>query len=227
MAQLFPAYANTIARLALPVLGGGLVAVAWGVHTALFSSYTTEVAVPKAQPVPFSHQHHVGELGIDCRYCHTGVEDSAFAGLPATEICMTCHSQIWRDASVLEPVRESWRTGRPLRWTRVYDLPDYVAFDHSIHVRKGIGCVSCHGRVDQMPLLAKAASLYMRWCLECHRDPERHRQLPSEVFTMRDEPLEGFGVLREKKQIPETSRMSATETFPHAHRLEDCSICHR
>lgn len=209
MSQLFSRSANTLGRMALPVLVLGLAALGWATHAAIFSPYATVVGVPVQQPVPFSHEHHVGELGIDCRYCHGGVETSGFAGMPATETCMTCHSQIWRDAPMLEPVRKSWATGKPLRWTRVNDLPDYVYFDHSIHVRKGVACVSCHGRVDQMPLTAKAHDLYMRWCLDCHRTPRHNTQPANQVFVMKDPP--------------------AFKNTPSAHgtRMEDCSLCHR
>ena len=123
------------------------------------------------QPVPFSHAHHVGGLGIDCRYCHTTVETSSFANIPPTKTCMNCHSQIWSTSPTLEPVRASFRTGESIRWTRVYDLPDFVYFNHSIHVNKGVGCESCHGRVDQMPLTWQENSLQMEWCLDCHRNP--------------------------------------------------------
>lgn len=209
MPQLFPRSANTLARLALPVVVGCVAVAGWGMHAVIFSPYATEVGVAVEQPVPFSHQHHVGDLGIDCRYCHGGVERSGFAGMPATETCMTCHSQIWKDAPMLEPVRRSWVTGKPLRWTRVNDLPDYVYFDHSIHVQKGVACVSCHGRVDEMPLTAKAHTLYMEWCLDCHRAPEHHRVPADQVFVMKDPPAK-------------TPAPSA-----HGTRMEDCSLCHR
>jgi hypothetical protein len=236
MAQLFARYTNTLARITPPcvVLGIVLVASAW--HTALFSSYATGVNAPVAQPVPFSHQHHVAGLGIDCRYCHTSVETSAFAGIPPTETCMTCHSQVWRDAPVLQPVRDSWSSGRPLHWTRVNDLPDYAYFDHSIHVQKGVACVECHGRVDQMPLMAKQHTLYMRWCLDCHRAPERHVGPASEVFVMKDPPssgsrasaLESRGELRgEALPIFERGVQAVREHTVRNTRLEDCSICHR
>lgn len=209
MPQLFPRYASTLGRLALPVLLFCLAVLAWAAHAALFSPYATGVNVPVHQPVPFSHQHHVGDLGIDCRYCHGGVETSSFAGMPATETCMTCHSQIWRDAPMLEPVRKSWAAGQPLHWTRINDLPDYVYFDHSIHVQKGVACVSCHGRMDKMPLTVKAHALYMRWCLDCHRTPDHQTQAEEQVFVMTDPP--------------------AAKSAPAAHgtRMEDCSLCHR
>jgi hypothetical protein len=138
--------------------------------------------------VPFSHQHHVTGLGIDCRYCHTSVETSSFAGIPPTKTCMNCHSQIWTNAPMLEPVRASYRSGESLQWTRVNQLPDFVYFNHSIHINKGVGCNTCHGAVDQMPLMYQYASLQMEWCLECHRAPEKNLRPRSEVFNMRYEP---------------------------------------
>ena len=217
MPQLFPPGSNSLARAMLIGGAGALPAFVWGAYAVYWSPLNTGVGTPVEQPVPFSHQHHAGELGIDCRYCHTTVETSAFAGIPPTETCMTCHSQIWRDAPVLEPVRASWAGHRPLRWARVNDLPDYVYFDHSIHIAKGIGCVSCHGRVDAMPLMAKGQSLTMRWCLDCHRDPGRQMRPASAVFTMRD--------------VPPADRAHADEALRARHveaaRLEDCSICHR
>jgi hypothetical protein len=217
MSQLFPRYANSVARggIAGLVLAAGV--TAWASYRGYWSPYTTQVGTPRDQPVPFSHRHHVGGLGIDCRYCHTGVETSSFAGIPPTETCMTCHSQVWRDAPVLEPVRASWRTGVPLQWTRVNDLPDYVYFNHSIHVQKGVGCVSCHGRVDEMPLMTKAESLYMRWCLDCHREPEKQLRARTEVFAM--------------TQTPPAEGMRGADLVGAYHiqpeRLSDCSICHR
>jgi hypothetical protein len=232
MAQLFPKVANTLARSVVPCLVLGLGAAAWGFHTALFSPYATEVNAPVEQPVPFSHRHHVAGLGIDCRYCHAGVETSAFAGIPPTETCMTCHSQVWRNAPVLEPVRESWTSGKPLHWQRVNDLPDYVYFNHSIHVQKGVACVTCHGRVDRMPLMSKQHSLYMRWCLDCHRAPERHTGPAGEVFAMRDEPAGSTaaprGELRgEPPPVFERGLQALREGRVRDTRLEDCSICHR
>ena len=236
MAQLFPKFTNTLARVTPPALVLGLGALAWGWHAALFSPYATNAAAPVAQPVPFSHQHHVAGLGIDCRYCHTSVETSAFAGIPPTETCMTCHSQIWRDAPVLQPVRDSWTSGARLHWTRVNDLPDYVYFNHSIHVNKGVACVSCHGRVDRMPLMQKAHTLYMRWCLDCHLAPEGRLRPPGEVFAMKDEPgvgprasaLELRGE-RDGERIPVFERgfQALREGTVRRTRLEDCSICHR
>ncbi len=152
MPQIFHPSTNTIAKASV---FGGLLLIAAAVYAGnafLRSSYVTQVDVVRDQPVPFSHDHHVSGLGIDCRYCHSTVETSAFAGMPATEVCMGCHSQIWKDSPLLAPLRESHRTGKPLAWTRVYDVPDFVYFNHSIHVAKGIACQSCHGPVDRMPL---------------------------------------------------------------------------
>jgi len=144
-------------------------------ETALYwSSYVTHTDVVESQPIPFSHKHHVGELGLDCRYCHSVVEKSAYPGMPSTHTCMTCHSQIWKTSPILAPLRESYRTKTPLIWNRVYRLPDFVYFNHSIHIAKGIECASCHGQVEQMPLTRKHQAFYMRQCLDCHRDPQRH-----------------------------------------------------
>jgi hypothetical protein len=172
--------------------------------------------VVKEQPVPFSHKHHVTDDGIDCRYCHTSVETSHFAGLPATEVCMSCHSQIWTNAAMLEPVRASWRTGESLQWTRVHDLPEFVYFNHSIHINKGIGCASCHGRVDKMPLMFKANTLYMNWCLECHRAPEKFVRPREEVFNM-------------AYQAPSNQLELGQELVKkyHIQKLTDCYTCHR
>src|SRR5262249_46164795 len=138
----------------------------------------------REQPVPFSHRHHVGGIGLDCRYCHTTVEVSSFAGIPPTKTCMNCHSQIWTNSAMLEPVRESFRSGKSIEWNRVHHLAGFVYFDHSIHVKKGVGCVTCHGRVDQMPLTWQESSLQMEWCLGCHRNPERFVRPREQVFSM-------------------------------------------
>ena len=172
--------------------------------------------IPREQPVPFSHAHHVGGLGIDCRYCHTSVEVSAYANIPPTKICMNCHSQMWAASQTLEPVRESWRTGRSIEWTRVNDLPDYVYFNHSIHIAKGVGCTSCHGRTDKQNLTWQAAPLTMRWCLECHRHPERYLRPREEVFSMEYTPPANQVALG-RKLIREY----------HVQSLISCSTCHR
>jgi len=194
----------------------GLVALAAGGYWIAESPYETRQDVPREQPVPFSHEHHVNGLGIDCRYCHTTVETSSFANIPATKICMNCHSQMWAVSPELEPVRESYRTGRSIQWTRVHDLPDFVYFDHSIHVHQGIGCSTCHGRVDKMPLTWQAQSLRMEWCLNCHRNPERYVRPRDQVFDMAYEPPADQATLG-KKLVAQYGVRSLTS----------CSTCHR
>ncbi len=184
MAQIFHASANSLAKISIVAVVLTLSATVWAAYKLNAGSFTTGVEVARDQPVPFSHKHHVGDDGIDCRYCHTSVETSAFAGLPPTETCMSCHSQLWTNAEMLEPVRDSLRTGRSIEWTRVHDLPDFVYFNHSIHVAKGIGCSTCHGRVDKMPLTFKVNTLYMQWCVDCHRHPERNVRPREEVFNI-------------------------------------------
>jgi hypothetical protein len=185
MGQIFHRSANSIARLSILAAAVGVAALFWFLAQMQRSPYYSQRDIAHAQPVPFSHQHHVGGLGIDCRYCHTSVEVSSFAGIPPTKTCMNCHAQIWTNAALLEPVRESYRSGKSLHWTRVNDLPDYVYFDHSIHVNKGVGCASCHGPVDRMPLMYPAGTLLMEWCLNCHRAPEKFLRPREQVFNMR------------------------------------------
>src|SRR6516225_11404933 len=184
MGQIFHPSTNTISRLTIFGSAILLVAVVVGLAAINESPYITEVGVARAQPVPFSHKHHVGDDGIDCRYCHTSVEESSFAGIPPTKTCMNCHSQIWVGSTMLEPVRESYRTGKSIPWERVHNLPGFVYFDHSIHIAKGVGCASCHGPIDEMPLTYQENTLLMEWCLQCHRNPENHVRPKSEVFNM-------------------------------------------
>ena len=187
MAQIFHRSTNSISRA---TIFGAIFVVSflfWAMAQVQRSPYVTYAGVARPQPVPFSHQHHVAVLGIDCRYCHTSVEVARFAGIPPTKTCMNCHAQIWTKAPMLEPVRESYRTGQSLVWTRVNDLPDFVYFDHSIHVTKGVGCNTCHGPVDRMPLMYNYASLQMEWCLNCHRAPEKNLRPRDQVFNMRYE----------------------------------------
>ena len=182
MPQIFRRSANTFARASIVgvlLLAGGAVGLLIVIGR---SSYVTRAEEFVEQPIQFSHLHHVGDDGIDCRYCHTSVETSPFAGIPPTKTCMNCHSQSGRPA-ILEPVRASFRDDRPLRWVRVHDLPDFVYFNHSIHVKKGVGCETCHGRVDQMPLMVQKNSLQMDWCLDCHRAPEKYVRPRSEITT--------------------------------------------
>lgn len=174
MPNVFRPQANHYAKLSLGVLGLVVVLAFTTGITVSRSSYNTNVDVPLDQPVPFSHQHHAFELGIDCRYCHTSVEKSANAGVPPTETCMSCHSQIWTNSPLLEPVRESWRTGRPIKWNLVNALPEFVYFNHSIHIDRGINCNTCHGEVQKMHLTWKGNAFTMAWCLQCHREPEKY-----------------------------------------------------
>lgn len=216
MAQIFHPSTNTLSRLSIFGAAFVLAVAAWGLGVFARSSYATGVGVARNQPVPFSHKHHVDGLGLDCRYCHTAVEESSYAGIPPTATCMNCHSQIWTEAPILEPVRESWRTGESLEWIKVHDLADFVYFNHSVHVAKGVGCSTCHGRVDQMPLVWKENTLYMEWCLECHRQPEQYLRPPSEVFNMAWEPP--ADQLEAGRQLAEELRVQS---------LVSCSTCHR
>jgi hypothetical protein len=186
--QLFSRSADVILRTSLVggVLLGGI--IVWAMLAFARSPYMTNQDVTIEQPVPFSHQHHVADIGIDCRYCHQTVETSARAGVPSTQVCMNCHRQLWNQTEILAPVRNSFRNGKPLQWNRVHDLPDYVYFNHSIHIHKGIGCYSCHGDVSEMALTRRAQPLTMQWCLECHRDPQQHVR-PRE-FVFETKPLE-------------------------------------
>jgi hypothetical protein len=218
MPSIFGPKHNSLFRLFL--MGAlGLVLFAGCLTFGIYwSSYVTNSKVAEAQPIPFSHKHHVGELGLDCRYCHTSVEKAASAGMPSTHTCMTCHSQIWQNSPILKPVRESYQKQIPIQWTRVYRLPDYVYFNHSIHVNKGIGCSSCHGRVDQMPITWKHKAFYMRQCLQCHRNPEKQLRAKSEIFNMNwhapsDQELLGQQFI-EKYHTPKRA-------------LTDCTTCHR
>ena len=217
MAQIFPRSANWAAKAS--ILAGILVAASvLGVLLNINRiRFVNKVNVPLNQPVPFSHKHHVTGLGIDCRYCHTTVEKGAFAGIPATETCMTCHSQLYTEAPLLEPVRASYRDNTPIEWNRVHDLPDFVYFNHSIHVSKGIGCQSCHGEIEQMPLVWKANSLNMEWCLECHREPEKFIRPREEVFNVNYQPPEDQEAL---------GKRLVAEYNVNKRQLTNCSICH-
>jgi hypothetical protein len=219
MAQIFIPACNTIARLSL--IGGPLVGafVLWLCLVYTRSSYGTGAGQVRLQPVPFSHQHHVGDLGIDCRYCHTAVEKSSYAGMPPTQTCFNCHSQIWVGSDMLEPVRESYRSGKSLQWQRVYNLPGFVYFDHSIHIHKGIGCTTCHGRIDEMPLTYQQPSLLMEWCLDCHRNPAPNLRPQAEIFNVKWYP-------------PADQSERGPELAKHYHlrdaqSLTTCTVCHR
>jgi hypothetical protein len=219
MAQIFHRSTNFLSRFSIFGAVFFLAILLWLFYDLEASPYATQQTIAREQPVQFSHAHHVGAIGIDCRYCHTSVEKAAFAGIPPTKTCMNCHSQIWAQSPYLEPVRESFRTDKSLEWTRVNDLPDFVYFDHSIHVNKGVGCETCHGRVDQMPLMYQAESLQMKWCLDCHRHPERYLRPKEEVFTMGWRPPVEQAVLGEKLKREYHIRSRVV--------LESCSTCHR
>ena len=185
MAQIFHRSTNTISRFTIYGFVFLLIALGWALATWQRSGWFNRMGEAQSQPVPFSHAHHVGGLGIDCRYCHTSVENSSFAGIPPTKTCMNCHSQIWTNTPMLEPVRLSYRSGQSLAWTRVNDLPDFVYFSHDIHLAKGVGCDECHGPVDRMPLMFQAKSLQMEWCLDCHRAPDKYLRPREQGFNMR------------------------------------------
>jgi hypothetical protein len=219
MPQIFHPSASTLSRITIFGALGIVLGLLFLSYLLMQSPYQTQVRVVQPQPVPFSHEHHVRGLGIDCRYCHTSVETSAFAGLPPTYTCMSCHSQIWASSPMLEPVRTSLAENKPLAWTRVHDLPDFVYFNHSIHVQKGVGCVSCHGRVDKMPLAWKEEPMTMEWCLECHRHPERHLRDKSDVFRM-DLVLSSQEQLQKGRDLVKSHGIELD-------RLTNCSVCHR
>jgi hypothetical protein len=216
MSQIFSRSANAISRFSLWGGIGTAGFLLWVVLLLMRSDFVTGANANVTQPVQFSHAHHVGGLGIDCRYCHTSVETSAFANIPPTKTCMNCHSQIWLNSSYLEPVRESFRTGNSLQWIRVHDLPDFVYFNHSVHIKKGVGCETCHGRIDQMAGIYQASSLQMEWCLTCHRAPERFVRPREAVFQM------GYR--------PEGDQLEIGRRLVKEYRIESltsCSTCHR
>jgi len=216
MPQIFHRSTNTIARVS--IFGAVLIVAGllWLIAEVQRSAWVTEAHAAREQPIQFSHERHVGGNGIDCRYCHTSVEDSPFAGIPPTKTCMNCHSQIFANSPFLEPVRQSFQSGASIQWTRVHDLPDFVYFDHSIHVRKGVGCTTCHGPVDRMPLMWQEQSLQMEWCLECHRNPERFVRPRDAVFRVDYVPP--------ADQVALGTRLVAAYQIQ---RLTSCSTCHR
>lgn len=216
MAQVFDRSFNTIAKAS--IYGGVFIAgfLGWCLLTLARSPYVTRQSVVQEQPVPFSHDHHTAGLGIDCRYCHTSVEESSFAGIPPTQTCINCHKLIWTNAELLEPVRASFRDNQPLEWRRIHDLPDFVYFNHSIHIAKGVSCYTCHGPVNEMPLMYQDQSLLMEWCLGCHRNPEKFVRPKEEVFNFRWQPNEPQEVLG-ARLVKEYDIQSLT----------NCSTCHR
>jgi len=230
--QIFHRSSNALARASI----FGAVFLAAGLGWVLFqiqgSPYVTNAGIHKSQPVPFSHQHHVTGLGIDCRYCHTSVERSSFAGIPPTKTCMNCHSQIWTNAQLLEPVRASYRTGESLQWTRVNQLPDFVYFNHSIHVTKGVGCNTCHGPIDKMPLTYQENSLQMEWCLNCHRNPEKYLRPRDQVFNMvYQQPTSSAPVVVDGTSFADQDSLGAALVKKYELRtvqdITSCNTCHR
>lgn len=253
MGQVFPPGANWLVKWTL-VGGITTVALVVGVASALYwSPVVTNVNVAKEQPIPFSHQRHVQGNGLDCRYCHTNVETGNFAGIPATETCMTCHSQILTDTDIFAPVHESWNTGKPLEWVRLNDLPDFVYFNHSIHINKGIGCNHCHSnpvnKIEEMRLTAKAQRFNMSWCLDCHENPAKYIRPQSEVFNMawniRDDKSDTLKFMlkhadeyaaehpeEDQEDNPFHDQKSMGKHLVEKHNVEveqltNCSICHR
>ena len=216
MSQIFHRSANTLSRASIVgviILAGILFGMCDRFQR---SGWVTRAYEAREQPIQFSHERHVAGNGIDCRYCHTSVEDSSFAGLPPTKTCMNCHSQIFANSPFLEPVRASDRSGQSIQWTRVHDLPDFVYFNHSIHINKGVGCTTCHGQVDRMPLMWQEASLQMEWCLDCHRHPEQYVRPRDAVFRVDYVPP--------SNQLEVGRRLVADYQIQ---KLTSCSTCHR
>jgi Cytochrome c7 and related cytochrome c len=216
MPQIFHPSMNTISRVSIFGALFIVAAVAGLMWVVVRSPYVTEAGVVREQPVPFSHKHHVGDVGLDCRYCHTSVEDSSFAGVPPTETCMDCHSQLFTSSAMLAPVRESFAQNKPLHWSRVHNLPGFVYFDHSIHVHKGIGCVTCHGPVNEMPLMWRENTLHMEWCLRCHRHPQEFVRPAGKVFDATWQPPEDQAAAGQEL-VEKLNIKSKT----------DCYTCHR
>jgi hypothetical protein len=232
MGQIFHRSTNTIARASIFAVLLLAFFGLWVAEQMQRSPYANYAGVSRIQPVPFSHQHHVSGLGIDCRYCHTSVEVSSFAGIPPTKTCMNCHSQIWSNQPMLEPIRESFRTGQSIIWTRANDLPDYVYFDHSIHINKGVGCRSCHGPVQQMPLMYNDKTWMMEDCLNCHRAPEKYLRPREEVFNMNYIPPGPTNpvVFDGKKFTDQHSLGDYLKGKYHLRSVQDimsCYVCHR
>jgi len=229
MPQVFHRSANLIARVSIIAVVVLIGVLTYALYQIEESAWYTNIGEARPQPVPFSHRHHVGELGIDCRYCHTSVEKSAFAGLPPTETCMSCHSQIWTNAAMLEPVRASYRDNVSISWVRVNALPQFVYFDHSIHVRMGVGCTTCHGPIASMPLTYRYGTLYMSWCLNCHRQPSKFLRPRSEVFDPYYQPPSAVHPVtyREVKYTDQLALGRQLMKDYKVYSLTDCDTCHR
>lgn len=222
----FPRWANfALPVLIIAVLGGGLYVPT--VITYGFSSQTTDVGYAPIQPISYSHALHAGQLGIDCRYCHTTVEHAGFAAVPATQTCMNCHTNIRSDSAKLKPLMDSWNTGKPVEWVKVHDLPDYAYFNHSAHVNSGVGCVTCHGRVDTMEVVYQAERLSMSWCLDCHRNPEKHLRPRDQVTNMHYEPQRREGESLEAAQLRVGLELKEKYRIHDEAYMTSCSTCHR
>ena len=219
MGQLFHRSANNVAKasIAMAVILAGVAGFVY--MNIARSSYLTGRYLEKQQPVQFSHKHHVGDDGIDCRYCHTAVETSSSAGMPPTQTCMNCHSQIWSDSPYLEPVRASFRENKPIEWTRVHDLPEYVYFNHSIHVSKGVGCSSCHGDIANMPAVYQENTLQMEWCVACHREPEKNLRPKAEIFNTKWD----INNLSDDERL----QLKVDYKIRSKQLMTSCSMCHR
>jgi hypothetical protein len=245
MAQLFRPGANSLATLSLYLGAAAPFVLIIVISQITRSPYNTKVDVPINQPVPFSHKHHAWELGIDCRFCHGGVEESPHSNVPTTEVCMTCHSQVWTNSPLLEPVRTSYATNEPLQWARVNKLPDFVYFNHAIHIDRGISCNNCHGAVQEMHITHKARPFTMAWCLECHRNPEEYLYDDGDpdttgreqVFALYDkiatgaplEPVEAQLARGQEQHMPgndEEGQMLVNEYNIDPAQLTDCYTCH-
>jgi hypothetical protein len=248
MAQLFDRSSNALARASLVLTGLIVIALGVTLDELQRSPWVTRQGQRPDQPVPFSHKHHVQGLGLQCQYCHVTVEKSSYAGIPPTKTCMNCHAQIWTNAQLLEPVRESWATGQSLPWIKVHDLPDYVYFSHEIHVNKGVGCAICHGRVDQMPLMYAQNTLQMEWCLDCHRKPAKYLRPTSEIYNnawekpAEDKPVwcaVGVEMASLNKMTPGATYQKFTSQdelgrflldhykIRKPNELDSCEVCHR
>ncbi len=226
MRPLFPPWSNTVIRIVLALLAGG---AGGGIGLLLLFKRTplaTLQAEPVTQPIEFDHRHHVADDGIDCRYCHSTVETSSSAGYPATAVCMNCHAQIWNRSPYLDMVRKAYFSGKPIVWKKVHRLPDFVYFNHSIHVAKGVGCVTCHGRVDEMAEIRQGPNMQMSWCIDCHRDPQKNIR-PHEYVTAMVDPAPGQGTIPAKGSDPGFNEAQDPANMSDVHSRTSCTTCHR
>jgi hypothetical protein len=236
--QTFSPGANTFAKISVVLIGLVSVLLIGYLILRMFSPYTKNpVGIPVEQPVQFSHELHSGQLNVDCRYCHTSVEESPYAGIPDTHTCMTCHSQIATYSELLEPIRQSYETGERIAWQKVHNLADYVYFNHSAHVNKGVGCETCHGRVDQMPIVWQVETMTMRWCLDCHFDPAENLRPVDQVTTHGWETAQMNSDQQQASMSLQSSGVASMQSLTGEELLEinhvnveglgDCAVCHR